>query len=114
MECGSREAGSAAFAYTHEFFDVVAAYAKRDQGNYFAGKKGQDRYRTYDRWGDEQSSVATAYNAGEEVLNSSSSTESFLLKTTLRPADGHTFDLVCASVSHRSAVRSINGLPEGK
>ncbi len=87
------QAGSAAFAYTHEFFDVVAAYAKRDQGNYFAGKKGQDRYRTYDRWGDEQSSVATAYNAGEEVLNSSSSTESFLLKTTLRPADGHTFDL---------------------
>lgn len=87
------EAGSAAFAYTHEFFDVVAAYAKRNQGNYFAGKKGQDRYRTYDRWGDEETSVATTYNAGEEVLNSSAKTESFLLKTTLRPADGHTFDL---------------------
>ena len=87
------KAGSAAFAYTHEFFDVVAAYAKRNQGNYFAGKKGQDRYRIYDRWGDEETSVATTYNAGEEVLNSSSRTESFLLKTTLRPADGHTFDL---------------------
>ncbi|MCF5248593.1 TonB-dependent receptor plug domain-containing protein, partial [Pseudomonas sp. PA-5-4B] len=87
------EAGSAAFAYTHEFFDVVAAYAKRNQGNYFAGKKGQDRYRTYNRWGDEDTSVATTYNAGEEVLNSSAKTESFLLKTTLRPADGHTFDL---------------------
>lgn len=87
------EAGSAAFAYTHEFFDVVAAYAKRNQGNYFAGKKGQDRYRTYNRWGEEDTSVATTYNAGEEVLNSSAKTESFLLKTTLRPADGHTFDL---------------------
>ncbi|QOQ76283.1 TonB-dependent receptor [Pseudomonas poae] len=87
------QAGSAAFAYTHDFFDVVAAYSKRNQGNYFAGKKGQDRYRTYDRWGDEETSVATTYNAGEEVLNSSSRTESFLLKTTLRPADGHTFDL---------------------
>ncbi|WP_025127919.1 TonB-dependent receptor [Pseudomonas sp. PH1b] len=87
------EAGSAAFAYSHELFDVVAAYAHRNQGNYFSGKKGQDRYRTYDRWGDEETSVATTYNAGEEVLNSSSETDSFLLKTTLRPADGHTFDL---------------------
>ncbi|CAI8805945.1 TonB-dependent receptor domain-containing protein [Pseudomonas chlororaphis] len=87
------ESGSAAFAYSHEFFDLVAAYAHRNQGNYFAGKKGQDRYRTYDRYGDEETSVATTYNAGEEVLNSSSQTESFLLKTTLRPADGHTFDL---------------------
>lgn len=87
------ESGSAAFAYSHEFFDVVAAYAKRNQGNYFAGRKGQDRYRSYDSNGDEERSVATTYSAGEEVLNSSSRTESFLLKTTLRPADGHTFDL---------------------
>lgn len=87
------EAGSAAFAYRHDLFDVVAAYAKRNQGNYFAGKKGQDRYRVYNRYGDEESSVAKTYNAGEEVLNSSSRTESFLLKTTLRPADGHTFEL---------------------
>ncbi|SDZ60615.1 TonB-dependent receptor [Pseudomonas sp. NFIX28] len=87
------ESGSAAFAYSHELFDVVAAYAHRNQGNYFAGKKGQDRYRTYDRYGAEDMTVATTYNAGEEVLNSSSETESFLLKTTLRPADDHTFDL---------------------
>ncbi|WP_430443315.1 MAG: TonB-dependent receptor domain-containing protein [Pseudomonas piscis] len=87
------QSGSAAFAYRHDLFDVVAAYAKREQGNYFAGKKGQDRYRIYDEEGLEKNSVATAYDAGEEVLNSSSKTESFLLKTTLRPADGHTFDL---------------------
>ncbi|TYK60380.1 TonB-dependent receptor [Pseudomonas synxantha] len=87
------ESGSAAFAYTHDLFDVVAAYAHRNQGNYFAGKKGQDRYRTYDRYGDEESTVASTYNAGEEVLNSSAETESWLLKTTIRPTDEHTFDL---------------------
>lgn len=87
------QSGSAAFAYRHDLFDVVAAYAKREQGNYFAGKKGQDRYRIYDKYGNEQKSVATVYNPGEEVLNSSMETESFLFKTTLRPADGHTFDL---------------------
>ncbi|MFO2464417.1 TonB-dependent receptor [Pseudomonas sp. 15FMM2] len=87
------ESGSAAFAYTHDLFDVVAAYAHRNQGNYFTGKKGQDRYRTFDRYGRENMTVATAYNAGEEVLNSSLETESFLLKTSLRPADDHTLDL---------------------
>ncbi len=87
------ESGSAAFAYTHDMFDVVAAYAHRNQGNYFAGKKGQDRYRTYDRWGREDMTVATTYNPGEEVLNSSAETESMLLKTTIRPVDGHTLDL---------------------
>ncbi|AJO77924.1 TonB-dependent receptor [Pseudomonas sp. MRSN 12121] len=87
------EAGSAAFAYRHELFDVVAAYAHRNQGNYFAGKKGQDRYRTYDRYGEEESTVASTYNAGEEVLNSSARTESVLLKTTIRPADDHSFEL---------------------
>lgn len=87
------QSGSAAFAYSHEHFDLVAAYAKRNQGNYFAGKKGQDRYRTYDSDGYEERTVASTYNAGEEVLNTSSDTESFLLKTTLRPADGHTLDL---------------------
>lgn len=87
------ESGSAAFAYTHDLFDVVAAYAHRNQGNYFSGKHGQDRYRTFDRYGREDMTVATTYNAGEEVLNSSAQTESLLLKTTLRPADDHTFDL---------------------
>ncbi|MGR6656676.1 TonB-dependent receptor domain-containing protein [Pseudomonas mosselii] len=87
------ESGSAAFGYSLERFDLVAAYAHRNQGNYFSGKKGQDRYRLYDRDGDEQPSVANTYNAGEEVLNSSSETDSYLLKTTWRLADDHTLDL---------------------
>ncbi|WMW05603.1 TonB-dependent receptor [Pseudomonas entomophila] len=87
------ESGSAAFAYSNERVDLVAAYAHRNQGNYFSGKHGQDRYRLYDRDGDEQSSVASTYNAGEEVLNSSSQTDSYLLKTTWRLADDHTLEL---------------------
>ncbi|MGC2858444.1 MULTISPECIES: TonB-dependent receptor [Pseudomonas] len=87
------ESGSAAFAFTTERLDVVAAYAHRNQGNYFSGKKGQDRYRIHDEDGREQPSVAMTYNAGEEVLNSSSKTDSYLLKATWRIADDHTLDL---------------------
>ncbi|MEG0632166.1 MAG: TonB-dependent receptor [Pseudomonas sp.] len=87
------QSGSAAFAFSSENLDLVAAYAHREQGNYFSGKKGQDRYRTYDKYGDEETSVATTYNAGEEVLNSSSKTDSYLLKATWRVAEGHTLDL---------------------
>ncbi|WP_109505075.1 TonB-dependent receptor [Pseudomonas aeruginosa] len=87
------QSGSAAFAYRNERLDLVAAYAHRNQGNYFSGRKGQDRYRIYDRRGREENSVATVYEAGEEVLNSSSETESYLLKATWRIADEHSLDL---------------------
>lgn len=85
--------GSVAFGYSSERVDVVAAYARRNQGNYFSGKKGQDRYRLYDEYGSERDSVATVYNAGDEVLNSSTQTESYLLKTIWRLADAHTLSL---------------------
>ncbi|MBP6707022.1 MAG: TonB-dependent receptor plug domain-containing protein, partial [Achromobacter sp.] len=87
------KSGSVALAYTNERLDLVAAYARRNQGNYITGEKGRDRYRVYNEYGREQSSVAKIYNPGEEVLNSSFKTESVLLKATLRPADGHTLEL---------------------
>ncbi len=92
---GSRaESGSLAFAYANDRLDFVAAYAHRNQGNYFSGKKGRERYRMYYPGGRyEMNSVAKAYNPGEEVLNSSAETESTLLKLTLRPAAGHTLEL---------------------
>ena len=97
------ESGSAAFAFTSERLDVVAAYAHRNQGNYFSGKKGQERYRIHDQYGGEQPSVAMTYNAGEEVLNSSSKTDSYLLKATWRIADEHTLDLGYRRYDGRSA-----------
>lgn len=91
---GSRaRSGSVAFAYTNEHLDIVAAYAHRRQGNYFSGRKGRERYRTYYSNGYERNSVAKVYNPGEEVLNSSAETESTLLKLVLRPAQGHTLEL---------------------
>ncbi|MGO3742875.1 TonB-dependent receptor domain-containing protein [Kerstersia sp.] len=89
----SAQAGSIAFGYTSEKVDLVAAYAHRTQGNYFAGKHGYDSYVEYDKYGREEHNVAKMYKPGEEVLNSSAETESVLVKTTLRPAAGHAVEL---------------------
>lgn len=91
--------GSVAFAVRQQHFDIVAAYAARDQGNYFAGKKGRKDYRsfiTFDCCPDfrlEAETVGKHYREGEEVLNSSVETNSLLLKTILRPAKGHALEL---------------------
>lgn len=87
------KSGSVALAYTNERLDLVAAYARRNQGNYITGVKGWERYRSFDRYGYEESTVAKVYKPGEEVLNSSYKTESVLLKATIRPADGHALEL---------------------
>ncbi|NSX85541.1 TonB-dependent receptor [Agrobacterium tumefaciens] len=84
--------GSAAFALGQENFDVVGAYAKRHNGNYFAGSKGRDKYRIFQD-GREENSVAKLYPDGGEVFNTSSQTESALFKLTLRPFEDHTLDL---------------------
>ena len=87
--------GSIAFAMREHYFDIVGAYAIRDQGNYFAGRKGHKNYRKFETLGAftrELDSVGRFYKPGEEVLNSSVETNSLLLKTTVRPADGHSFE----------------------
>ncbi len=87
------KSGSAAFAFTSDYVDVVAAYARRNQGNYFSGKHGRDQYRKFSSSGYEENSVAKSYKEGEEVLNSSAQTESLLLKTTIRPTDEQELEL---------------------
>ncbi|WP_374833101.1 TonB-dependent receptor [Paenochrobactrum pullorum] len=87
------KSGSIAAAYSSEYFDIVAAYAKRKQGNYFAGKHGREKYREFDKYGYEQNSVAKSYKAGEEVLNSSAETDSVLLKATIKPTDEQSLEL---------------------
>ncbi len=84
--------GSAAFAISQENFDVVAAYARRDNGNYFAGNNGRDKYRVF-KEGREQDSVAKLYPSKGEVFNTSNETESALFKLTLRPFEDHTLEL---------------------
>jgi hemoglobin/transferrin/lactoferrin receptor protein len=67
--------------------DVLAAYAYRQRGNYFSGKKGADYYShaKSSNADDYIWSMANYWEPGDEVPNTSSQTESFLFKTTWRP-----------------------------
>nr|WP_277606378.1 TonB-dependent receptor [Acinetobacter sp. NIPH 2699] len=89
----SARSGSIAAAWTSDKVDLITAYAQRVQGNYYSGKHGRDRYRVYNKYGDEQDSVAKMYGEEEEVLNSSSDTRSLLLKSILRPWKDHNITL---------------------
>lgn len=88
-------AGSLAVAQRFEKIDLVAAYARRSQGNYYTGKHGpvpelSYRYVTKPFWTEVyvQRNYAQRYRAHEEVLNSANDSESVLLKTNLQlPAD---------------------------
>ncbi|CAL4870015.1 Vitamin B12 transporter BtuB (plasmid) [Asticcacaulis sp. MM231] len=75
-----------AAARTGERFDVVAAYARRENGNYFAGKDGYDRFPQTAR------TVAPLNPANAEVFNTSSDSESILLKGTWRIDDFQTLE----------------------
>ncbi|MFT4090283.1 MAG: TonB-dependent receptor [Asticcacaulis sp.] len=75
-------------------FDIVAGYAYRNSGNYFAGERGDNAPEavltprrvelTNGRWREETVVTYAAslnrFRAGEEVLNTSSENESFLVK----------------------------------
>ncbi|TCR03029.1 hemoglobin/transferrin/lactoferrin receptor protein [Neorhizobium sp. JUb45] len=102
--------GSVAFAARNDMLEVVAAYAKRKNGNYYAGTRGRapeltqtsDRIIRPGRPGrPEQITDYTVfslnglnrYRAGEEVLNTSQDNTSYLLKSKLELDGGHIFDL---------------------
>jgi len=78
------KSGSAAIAFDFGNFDFIAAFAKRNQGNYVTGRHGYGKYRSFDQWGFEKNSVARSFKQGEEVLNTSSRNESVLLKGSFR------------------------------
>ncbi len=69
--------------------DILAAYAYRQRGNYFSGKNNIDYYNTdqADTGRDYITSMANFWLPGEEVLNTSSRMESWLLKSTFHLAE---------------------------
>ena len=67
-------------------FDLVAAYAWRDTGNYFAGHRG------YNDFPQGRRILATLNPANAEVFNTSSQSESLLLKGTWRITDSQTIE----------------------
>ncbi|WP_272657640.1 TonB-dependent receptor domain-containing protein [Providencia sp. PROV086] len=77
--------GSVAMATDQDRYQLLAAYAYRKQGNYFAGKHGADRYEkahysTTGGTGMTTAAVIEAFPAGKEVLDTHSRSESWLLK----------------------------------
>jgi len=73
-------------------FDLVAAYAYRDRGNYYSGRHNASFYSqpikdnlVRDDW---ITHLTHRFTPGEEILNTSMQMESWLLKATWRPADG--------------------------
>lgn len=83
------KSGSIAVASMGENVDFVAAYARRKSGNYFAGTHGDLTAPNYAGVEEELSE----FKYGQEVFNTSQDATSTLLKTTLRPADGHELKL---------------------
>ncbi|WP_395396588.1 TonB-dependent receptor [Novosphingobium sp. BL-8A] len=106
--------GSLVFARKSDLVDLVAGYSFRRTGNYHAGTSGknvpkatgtpspdciagpadtsladlcQRAVQFYDVHG------STPFVGGEEVLNTSTDTESVLLKATIRPAPDHVLEL---------------------
>ncbi|MCV2216300.1 TonB-dependent receptor [Thauera sp. Sel9] len=75
--------------YQHEAFDVMAAYSDQKRGNYYAGKKGADKYidnTARDQLGVHNTrnmypDIGKVFPAGYEVPYTSSHTESYLLKS---------------------------------
>lgn len=80
--------GSVAFGVVSENVDIVGAFARRKNGNYSAGTKGD---LTAEMNGVTQQ--LSPYKYGDEVFNTSNDVESYLAKGTFRFADDHSLEL---------------------
>lgn len=76
-------------------FDVLAAYAYRERGNYYSGKHNAGYYSNppSSYLEDYISTLATYFKPGSEVTNTSSQSESWLFKATWRPTDDQALQL---------------------
>ncbi len=72
-----------------EHFDVLAAYAYRERGNYYSGTNNIGYYNnpSTEDYRDYITSLAQYWEPGDEVTNTSSLMESWLFKTTWHIAD---------------------------
>lgn len=79
------KSGMLAIAGRNEMTDFLAAYSKRNQGNYYAGKKNADKYAGQNYLDKSSTNVfipnlTKLYAAGDEVYNTASDTATTLLK----------------------------------
>lgn len=74
-----------AIAARNEFVDILLSRSERTSGNYYAGKNNADRYTGHDAYDETTSdrhipNLTKVYAAGSEVFNTSSATETTLIK----------------------------------
>mgnify|MGYP000020924238 FL=1 len=94
-----------AAAVKEDKFDFLAAYAYRNKGNYFSGKKGAEKYGRYVTWKDVEKMnldklddpyipiIGAIYKPGDEMPNTSIETKSYLFKTSIKPTPTQKFNL---------------------
>ncbi len=93
--------------FDKEKFNLLFAYAIREKGNYFAGKRNVEEYNKVDEqllnsvyimdgkrhFEPYLPFIAHIYRPGNEVLNTSNRNRSFLVKGTLFPQQTHRFSI---------------------
>ena len=87
--------GSIAGAYRSERFELVGAFAKRKEGNYFAGRNGPETLVAFQDTSEGPEPRELRFSPiepGQEVPNTSEDTSSFLLKGALRFQDGQSLE----------------------
>lgn len=90
--------GSITVAGRTDNIELLGAYARRKNGNYHAGENGSGGARAIlglNQYGNPQiqNEGLSVFRAGEEVLNTSTDNESWLLKGVFRLDDGHSIEL---------------------
>ncbi|MDO4640867.1 MAG: TonB-dependent receptor [Neisseria sp.] len=99
---GHDQAGRIAVAGKSDWGELVAAYAYRYHGNYYAGKGGRDHYAKLYFGGGVRGPGFSSPNAttldnmfasGGEVMNTSLDNRSFLVKGTLKPTENQAIRL---------------------
>lgn len=92
---GGDSAYRLALGTRQEKFELLAAYAYREKGNHYAGKKGSAFYATGKQVNgqfDYIPNLATIYKPGDEVPNTSSKMESWLAKVKLKIDDDQSLE----------------------
>ena len=84
--------GSVAAAHRSDQLDLVLAYARRKEGNYFAGENGNETFEVRNNRGDLVEQRFSVFEPGQEVTNTSEETQSYLFKGALRLGGGHTIE----------------------
>lgn len=86
--------GNIAAGLVEDNYEFVAALARRQQGNYFAGKNGAATFNTSRNGATKPyEKIFSPFGPGDEVLNTSQDTTTFLTKGKVKWGDGHSLEL---------------------